>query len=233
MAVVVSLCNNWKIFRVGVGFTLATFVKIPDTCACFLGLCVNLLEISVQSMFQALRIALIYILFGGSWILFSDYFVGLVVDSPAVYSQVQTIKGWLFILVTGALLFVLIRRTLKRQQRDSDEIRHQNELIQRILAVSPSHIALLDECGICRYASDSFAAHLAAADATLIGRDLVQALRPEIAAHMETALATAQGGQRRRPCGEASRCLARTVRWNLITTPCVCVPNWPARSLCL
>ncbi len=56
------------------------------------------------------RVAIIYILIGGLWILLSDYIVGLLVKDPAELTIIQTYKGWFFIIISGAVLFYYLKR---------------------------------------------------------------------------------------------------------------------------
>ena len=58
----------------------------------------------------ALRIALIYALIGSLWILGSDWLLGQLVRDPAWVVQAGAAKGWLFIAVTAALLYLLVCR---------------------------------------------------------------------------------------------------------------------------
>ncbi|KLU59410.1 phytochrome-like protein cph2 [Peptococcaceae bacterium CEB3] len=60
-----------------------------------------------------LRIALIYAVFSGVWILTSDRWVKLAAPNLHTAEVLSTLKGWLFVLVTAALLYFLIRRALK------------------------------------------------------------------------------------------------------------------------
>lgn len=62
----------------------------------------------------ALRIALLYVLLGTLWILFSDQLLTAFIDAPTLRAQLQTTKGWFFVIVTGAMLYVLVRRSLVR-----------------------------------------------------------------------------------------------------------------------
>lgn len=63
---------------------------------------------------EALRLTLTYALFAALWILFSDQALGVLFADPATIVRVSLIKGWLFVAVTSALLFVLLRRLLGR-----------------------------------------------------------------------------------------------------------------------
>lgn len=62
-----------------------------------------------------IKITIIYLVVGFLWILYSGNLVyGISADS-AVIVTLELYKGWFFILVTGILLFLLIRRESTRQ----------------------------------------------------------------------------------------------------------------------
>ena len=64
-----------------------------------------------------LRTTLLYLLFGGLWILLSDQILSfLILENPqeALY---QTLKGWFFIFVSGILLYLLLRRDFVGRQQ--------------------------------------------------------------------------------------------------------------------
>ena len=61
------------------------------------------------TLLTPVRITIIYILFGSLWILFSDATLHALVTDPEVASRLQTVKGWFYVLVTGALVFWLTR----------------------------------------------------------------------------------------------------------------------------
>lgn len=56
------------------------------------------------------RIVLIYLTLGTLWIFFSDSVVDNLFQHKEDITFAQNIKGWLFIVITGLLLFLLIRR---------------------------------------------------------------------------------------------------------------------------
>lgn len=56
-----------------------------------------------------LLIALLYVAFAAGWILISGNLLTLSVDDPEVQNRIETIKGLLFVTVTGGLLYVLLR----------------------------------------------------------------------------------------------------------------------------
>ncbi len=73
--------------------------------------------------FPAIRITLYYVIFGFSWILLSDKVLLLIVKDPGLASQLQTYKGWFYILITAFLLYHLVSDSIQREKemrRDLD-----------------------------------------------------------------------------------------------------------------
>lgn len=57
-----------------------------------------------------LRIALIYTIFAGTWIVASDLFMGWLLGVPTQFSQISVLKGGIFVVATALLLYVLLQR---------------------------------------------------------------------------------------------------------------------------
>ncbi|HEX9048590.1 MAG TPA: PAS domain S-box protein [Verrucomicrobiae bacterium] len=72
-----------------------------------------------KSTQQAFRAALFYVLAAASWILFSDNLVPQLFRQDDERTTVEIIKGWLFVLFTGFLLFLMVRRLLRRWEREA------------------------------------------------------------------------------------------------------------------
>lgn len=62
----------------------------------------------------AIKIAGLYLLIGFLWILFSDQLVDLLVSDQDLYHQISVYKGWGYVLVTGILLYFLIKNHTDR-----------------------------------------------------------------------------------------------------------------------
>jgi two-component sensor histidine kinase len=75
----------------------------------------------------AIRIALIYMLFGGLWIFFSDRYLQEMFPSIVDYQYYQTIKGWFFVLSTGALIFFLLNREFSKKDKIEAELQRNLE----------------------------------------------------------------------------------------------------------
>lgn len=63
----------------------------------------------------SLRIAAWYALFGTVWILVSDHLVHTLAPSPGAAATWQTVKGWVFVVASAALIFWLIRREVRQR----------------------------------------------------------------------------------------------------------------------
>lgn len=62
------------------------------------------------------RTVFIYAFFSSLWILFSDWVLKVLTNTPTILSQIQTVKGWFFVLITTLLLYVLMRQNLQSLQ---------------------------------------------------------------------------------------------------------------------
>jgi hypothetical protein len=60
--------------------------------------------------------ALVYLIAGFAWIAFSDTAAEAWFPDPQTFSLVQTWKGFLFVLTTGLVLFVVLLRQLTKDR---------------------------------------------------------------------------------------------------------------------
>ncbi|MGC9503869.1 PAS domain-containing protein [Baaleninema sp.] len=70
-----------------------------------------------QPNYSAVEIALIYAIIGSLWIVLSDRAIDAVFETPHIVTELQTLKGWGFVLVTSLLLYGLVRRSVRSLQR--------------------------------------------------------------------------------------------------------------------
>lgn len=70
----------------------------------------------------AIKIALFYFLIGFLWILFSDQFIHSISGSAISTTALQTYKGWFFISVTAVLLFLLVRKEIRKENKIEEEL---------------------------------------------------------------------------------------------------------------
>ncbi|EKE87605.1 putative bifunctional diguanylate cyclase/phosphodiesterase [Idiomarina xiamenensis] len=70
---------------------------------------------------MALLLAILYAILGGLWITFSDAAVNQWFDDATLRQQIQTYKGWAYVLFTATLLFFLSYSALKREKQLSED----------------------------------------------------------------------------------------------------------------
>ena len=86
-----------------------------------------------------LRIALLYLLFGGLWILLTDRLLAALVPSISVLTTLQTYKGWGFVLASAALIFILLQRELRTRQLAEIKLR-ESEVRYRLITENASDL---------------------------------------------------------------------------------------------
>jgi light-regulated signal transduction histidine kinase (bacteriophytochrome) len=86
-------------------------------------------------------IALIYLAFGAVWIFFTDRLLVWLQLDPAVILRLQTAKGWLFVIGSAILVYILLRRYERRGGdamaaliRSRNEVRQANADLERRVA---------------------------------------------------------------------------------------------------
>ena len=71
-----------------------------------------------SKILSPLGIATIYGVLGVLWIISSDWLVSFLFRSPEALTVAQTVKGWVYVLVTAGILYALLRAYAGLQQRD-------------------------------------------------------------------------------------------------------------------
>ncbi|MDP4146856.1 MAG: bifunctional diguanylate cyclase/phosphodiesterase [Bacillota bacterium] len=71
---------------------------------------------------ESARISLIYILFGALWILLSDKVLELMVSDKGKMIRYSMFKGWLFVVTTGCIIFMLTYITFSRVKRTDKKL---------------------------------------------------------------------------------------------------------------
>jgi len=73
------------------------------------------------------KISITYFLISALWIFLSDRAILSLNPSPAVLTNLQTYKGWFFVLSTSLLLFIIIR---KEQIKIEKKVEEKNQLFK-------------------------------------------------------------------------------------------------------
>lgn len=91
---------------------------------------------------EALRIAGAYALFGILWIFLSDRFLESLAQDVGTLATLQTWKGWVFILFTSVLIFLLSRRSLLKQAGLIEQVDKNQSDYHALFEQSPIGLAL-------------------------------------------------------------------------------------------
>ncbi|NLO08877.1 MAG: EAL domain-containing protein [Clostridiales bacterium] len=125
-------------------------------------------EKNMPYIFDAYKVAIVYAIFGGLWILLSDKILGFIFPDLKTYKSIQTYKGVLYVLITTLLVYELLRRRLKlwhieykkREEAFQElklineelvkldaELTYQKKLNENIIMEAPSIIITWDDTG--------------------------------------------------------------------------------------
>ncbi|NOU60685.1 ATP-binding protein [Marinifilum caeruleilacunae] len=71
---------------------------------------------------------IVYLLVGGAWILFSDRIVQSLISDINVLTAVQTYKGWFYVLITGILFYVYLKKDLIKIRKAQKKAKESESL---------------------------------------------------------------------------------------------------------
>ena len=132
---------------------------------------------------DAARIVLMYAGFASCWILCSDLLLVALVSDPALREPIGVAKGWLFVVVTAAILYALIQRNARRiQARDSE--------LRAITMQAGDAIFIIDAGRNLAFANPSVQSITGYASGEVIGRNLAELLPAEDAVALPAYLAS-------------------------------------------
>jgi len=66
----------------------------------------------INPMKESLRIAIWYSIFGFLWITLTDLLLNTLVSEHELHTKLQTLKGWLFVILTVGFIFLIVRKRL-------------------------------------------------------------------------------------------------------------------------
>jgi len=89
---------------------------------------------------SARRIAVLYIFFGGVWILLSDRLLAVLVSDPGRMTALQSYKGWAFVAASSLLLYIAIRREFRERTRAEGELRENQRSLTTLLSNLPGMV---------------------------------------------------------------------------------------------
>jgi len=94
----------------------------------------------------AIRTAGIYAVIALAWILVSDFLVSLLIPA-AIVSDVQSIKGFLFVIVTGIVIYILVERLSSAAAAESRLAGAVERMLEQVVATVPVGVLLTADDG--------------------------------------------------------------------------------------
>ena len=92
---------------------------------------------------SAFKIAAVYFIFGALWIFFSDNILSLFAHTTEAYAFAQTIKGWVYVFITAALVYSMINAHLKSLEKAEKELRNNYTKLQEYDRMKTNFIAVI------------------------------------------------------------------------------------------
>jgi PAS domain S-box-containing protein len=129
----------------------------------------------------------VYLIVGALWILFSDSLVGAIAINPAMQTALSVLKGWLYVLVTAALLYVLIRG-------ETNAIHERETQLRVVTDAMPALIAYIDANHRLLFANQKYREWFGLTDPRTTGKCIEEVLPPEIYQSFSTYLDAALAG---------------------------------------
>ena len=83
-----------------------------------------------------LRVALLYALFGGLWILLSDRLLAGLISDISLLTKLQTYKGWAFVATSAFLIYILLRRELSLRRITEGKFEESEERYRLLFETS-------------------------------------------------------------------------------------------------
>ena len=127
-----------------------------------------------SAKYLAGNIVIIYTFFSGFWILCSDRLLSLLTNDTTLLTQLQTVKGWVFVLLTSGLLYGLVRQGL-------GSLQESNNLLQGIVECTDDAIFVKDCSGHYAMLNSATASHLDKSRSQILGRDDTAFFSPDTA----------------------------------------------------
>ena len=91
-----------------------------------------------------LRIAGIYILLGALWIAGSDWLVAAVSSEIHMVTKISIYKGWTFIVVSGLLIYYLLKRELSVTMKAQEQLLESETLFKALFEQAAVGVAQVD-----------------------------------------------------------------------------------------
>jgi len=80
-----------------------------------------------------IKITIAYVLSGGLWILFSNRIINMFIENKSLIASIQHIKGWIYMLITSPILYILINKFSKKSKIWSNKLKENYNKIEETI----------------------------------------------------------------------------------------------------
>ncbi len=98
-----------------------------------------------RSSRTALKIAFSYLLLSILWICFSDRALFFAFNDAETLTTAQTYKGWFFVSVSALILFLLLKKEIKRYEHADEALRANEHYLHSIFRAAPTGIGVVSD----------------------------------------------------------------------------------------
>jgi diguanylate cyclase (GGDEF)-like protein/PAS domain S-box-containing protein len=92
---------------------------------------------------RTITVVMVYAIFSALWILLSDRAVDWLFRDPGLILLASTLKGWVFVAVTSALLYLMMRRKSPAEETAAEESRQLPAAVFALLAAAITALVIL------------------------------------------------------------------------------------------
>ncbi len=149
-----------------------------------------------NARFAALKIVCIYALLAALWIYLSDHALSLLVQDRALLVEIAVYKGFLFIVITAAVLYQLIHRYVQAVLLATREVASNQELLNSLIEGSSDAIYAKDTAGRYLIFNDAACRMTGREVKQVLGKDDTALFAPEEAAMVMTGDRKVMAGDR-------------------------------------
>ncbi|HQA68250.1 MAG TPA: PAS domain S-box protein [Aggregatilineales bacterium] len=109
-------------------------------------------RMNLRPPYDALLIALCYVVIAVLWVAFSDWLLVLLVPNPALVRNLQTYKGVGFVVLSGGMIYLLMRVANREQHRTEMQLRRLSRAVEQ----SASVVIITNDRGEIEYVNPRF-----------------------------------------------------------------------------
>ncbi len=97
--------------------------------------------------YECIKICLIYLVIGFFWIYFSDRIANELISNKNMLTSMSTYKGWIYVIVTSIILYLLISTLLKKVDLTEKKLSKSEEKSRNIIKAMPDLLFVINHEG--------------------------------------------------------------------------------------